>query len=150
MKRSVWILVVSLLIVSLGLVGYLGWKYYQRGLVEEVAPETEWTESKKEMTAAEKCYTDFVDSRSKAKGLGMVDPATVFCGCMGGETKIKETATGQRGLCIIEGETYDEWEYFDKMNPYDNGFSQAPVGYDEWVKFCRENRESVYCRNFEQ
>lgn len=35
---------------------------------------------------------------------------------MGGESKIKETDKGQSGICKIDGNEYDEWEYFRKYS----------------------------------
>lgn len=46
----------------------------------------------------------------------MANPASVFCTCMGGESKIKETDKGQSGICKIDGNEYDEWEYFRKYS----------------------------------
>ena len=46
----------------------------------------------------------------------MANPASVFCTCMGGESQIKETDKGQAGICKIDGNEYDEWEYFRKYS----------------------------------
>lgn len=42
----------------------------------------------------------------------MTNPASSFCVCMGGVPKIKDTAGGQFGMCVINGQEIDEWEYF--------------------------------------
>jgi len=41
-------------------------------------------------------------------GVGMANPASVFCQCIGGDTTNKETASGQVGLC----NGLDEWELY--------------------------------------
>jgi len=70
---------------------------------------------------------------SSAPGMtGMANPASVFCGCMGGQEETRENDKGQYGICIIDGKEYDEWEYVKKFLPPDNPFiplsSPTPAG----------------------
>lgn len=68
----------------------------------------------------EKCYSETMSNKDKLIDPSQPNPASMFCSCVGGKSSIKETAIGQQGLCTIGTETYDEWEYFYKMNPEDN------------------------------
>lgn len=52
----------------------------------------------------------------------MANPASLFCTCMGGELEIGENDQGQYGVCLIDGQEYDEWEYFRTMNPEDKKY----------------------------
>jgi len=44
------------------------------------------------------------------------NPSSVFCTCMGGISSIQDTTQGQKGICLISGKEYDEWEYFRMTN----------------------------------
>ena len=46
--------------------------------------------------------------------IGMANPASVFCKCLGGTFSIKETPAGQEGMCRIFLIEYDEWKYFNE------------------------------------
>ena len=75
----------------------------------------------KNKSDAEKCYNELLNL--SGTGAYMPNPATNFCNCMGGTVSVKTAADGgQSGSCKIDGKTYDEWEYFHKMNPSDNSF----------------------------
>lgn len=76
------------------------------------------------------------------------NPASLFCNCMGGKIVIENTAQGQKGICQINGVNYEEWEYFNEMNPYDNTYSPAKAGFDNWVNYCGLNTGSIYCKHF--
>jgi len=91
------------------------------------------------LTQVEKCYLDSRQAKT--------NPATLFCGCMGGKWRLERTAQGEFGKCKIEGveREYGEWEYFRKLNPYDNTLQKFEGLYEDWIKYCRRNRQSVYC-----
>jgi putative hemolysin len=42
----------------------------------------------------------------------LANPASVFCVEQGGEIVIDEVADGQVGICEIDGERIEEWEYY--------------------------------------
>lgn len=44
--------------------------------------------------------------------VGLANPASVFCVEQGGELVIDEVADGQVGICEIDGERIEEWEYY--------------------------------------
>ena len=88
-------------------------------------------------TRIEECYEGISDSGS---AVGMPNPSSVFCDCMGGVIDTDD--------CTIQGKTYDAWEYFNQMNPYDNTYFPSPKGTEAWRSFCGENRSSVYCKPY--
>ncbi|MCU0652741.1 MAG: DUF333 domain-containing protein [Candidatus Pacebacteria bacterium] len=46
-------------------------------------------------------------------GTGIANPASVYCGQQGGQTKIVEGEGGQQGICVLSnGAECDEWEFF--------------------------------------
>lgn len=68
---------------------------------------------------AQKCYSELTNLQGT--GAYMPNPASVFCKCMGGVGGVVTAADGgQSGTCTVDGKTYDEWEYFHKMNPNSN------------------------------
>jgi putative hemolysin len=42
----------------------------------------------------------------------LANPASVFCVEQGGEIVIDDVADGQVGICEIDGERIEEWEYY--------------------------------------
>ena len=51
-------------------------------------------------------------------GVGIANPASVFCTSMGGTLKIVDTASGQVGNCQLpDGTTVEEWAYFRSVSP---------------------------------
>ena len=140
-KVTTAILLVGLVLIILVTVGILAYQFWWLPSEEVNPPAVKLTE-------AEKCYKEL-------SGLGspgidrMPNPSALFCECMGGELGMEEI-NGQRGLCTVGSETYNEWEYFDKMNPHDNTWTPCPLGYDAWVDFCKQNKDSVYCEGFEE
>ena len=63
-------------------------------------------------TKSEKANRCYAETACDGNSLCMANPAAVFCTCMGGEGKIVEGETGQRGVCLVDGKEWDEWEYF--------------------------------------
>ncbi|MBS3087794.1 DUF333 domain-containing protein [Candidatus Pacearchaeota archaeon] len=54
-----------------------------------------------------------LDENSQTVPVAIANPAATFCIEQGGESKIKTNEDGsQSGLCIIDGQEYDDWEYF--------------------------------------
>lgn len=48
-----------------------------------------------------------------APGVGMANPASVYCQEMGGKLVIVKEAAGERGICHLpDGTAVDEWELF--------------------------------------
>jgi putative hemolysin len=82
------------------------------------------------LTKAEECYEQVTNSNCPEgtvceNSAMMANPASLFCICMGGSLEIREKTEGQYGVCTINGEEYDEWEYFEMMSPK-NGASGTP------------------------
>ncbi len=115
--------------VSASIIGTNGWVIYEKGknysslLPDECkrvncapCPPLEETSAK-----AKECY-----AKTQCEGPMpcMANPASVFCTCMGGELETRENDQGQSGVCLIDGQEYDEWEYFRKMNPSPNPYTQ--------------------------
>jgi len=43
----------------------------------------------------------------------IANPASVFCAKSGGRSEIRNSPTGQYGVCILpDGRVVDEWEYY--------------------------------------
>ena len=49
---------------------------------------------------------------SATGGLGIANPASVFCTSQGGTLSIVDTADGQVGMCDINGVSQEEWAYY--------------------------------------
>ena len=49
--------------------------------------------------------------------VGMADPSSVFCRCIGGTTTIREESAGQRGMCKIGLSEVDAWKLFYEKCP---------------------------------
>lgn len=100
---------------------------------EKPIPEVKYS------SKAEECYWKFKSEMRNLTRPGMPNPASYFCGCMGG------TSGAKPGTCKIDSKTYEQWEYFCKKNPYDNSISGCIKSHDEWVNFCNSHKDSVYC-----
>jgi putative hemolysin len=51
-------------------------------------------------------------------GVGIANPASVFCVQQGGTVEIVDEAGGQIGYCNLpDGTRVEEWEYFRSENP---------------------------------
>jgi putative hemolysin len=80
-------------------------KYYE-DLTDQILHTikiTDTTKNASECLAAVKCANDMPC---------MANPAAVFCTCMGGTSQIIERSDGQYGICIIDGNQFNEWEYY--------------------------------------
>lgn len=54
-----------------------------------------------------------LDSEVSKEPDRVANPASEYCLTQGGEPKIKKNADGgEHGVCVIDGEEIDEWEYF--------------------------------------
>ncbi len=75
------------------------------------------------------------------------NPATIFCTCMGGQWRLVKSAQGEFGKCKVEGtdREYGEWDYFRKMNPFDNTMQKYEGQYIDWLNYCKRNLKSIYC-----
>jgi len=71
-----------------------------------------WWQNYGKFSKAERCY-------KALGGSNMSNPASSFCKCMGGKTKI---GSDQKGLCAFDDMSFDEWGYFKSMNPDDNTY----------------------------
>jgi len=60
----------------------------------------------------ESCYEKVTNVTCPNNIPCMTNPASSFCVCMGGVSKIKNTGAGQVGTCEVNGQEIDEWEYF--------------------------------------
>jgi len=101
--------------------------------VEIASPEPKPIDPK-----VEECYLNLgIMNRT---GEGMANPASIFCTCMGGILKSNDR-------CKVGGKTYGQWEYFDKMNPWDTTYSQCPAGGTACDDYCTANPGSIYCAN---
>jgi len=65
-------------------------------------------------------------------GVGIANPASVFCQSMFGTTDIQHTAAGDTGICVLQdGTRIDEWKYFRtesvKLAKWPSGVA-VPVG----------------------
>ncbi|MFH1899477.1 MAG: DUF333 domain-containing protein [Patescibacteria group bacterium] len=58
------------------------------------------------------CYRQVTNVKCPNGTLCMTNPASSFCKCMGGITRIKNTDAGQQGMCDIGGKETNEWEFF--------------------------------------
>jgi putative hemolysin len=67
------------------------------------------------LTEAEKCYEQVTNIECEDGQKCMTNPASSFCVCMGGLSEIKEGIEGQYGICLINGEEYEEWDYYGMM-----------------------------------
>lgn len=62
-------------------------------------------------------------SQPQAKGqeppmLGMANPASVYCGKLGGKLRIEKTTAGERGICMLpDGTEMEEWALFRRDHP---------------------------------
>ena len=53
-----------------------------------------------------------------AGGVGIANPASVFCASMGGSGKTVTTDAGERTDCVLpDGTVQDEWDYFRAVSP---------------------------------
>lgn len=57
-------------------------------------------------------YEAWITGELVTGGVGLANPASVFCTSQGGELKIVDTEAGQQGVCNINGESVEEWSYF--------------------------------------
>lgn len=91
-RRYILIVVILAVIISVGILGYKYWEY--------------------------RCYKISVSGgRYGSGGIGLADPSSVFCTCMGGKLESEKIpGKGEKGLCKIGSKTYDAWEYFCKKN----------------------------------
>lgn len=64
-------------------------------------------------------------------GVGIANPAAVFCVSMGGTETTEDTPDGQAGYCNIGDQKFDEWAYYReqsvKLSPWPSSV-KAPVG----------------------
>jgi len=73
------------------------------------------------LTKAEECYEQVTNVKCPEGTVCMSNPASSFCVCMGGSLEIKTDETGgQYGICKVDGNEYEEWEYFRTMSPKQN------------------------------
>lgn len=68
-----------------------------------------WQISSSRLTKSQQCYKKVTNIKCPKDTTCMSDPTSSFCTCMGGSTEIREETGGQYGVCIINGETYEEW-----------------------------------------
>ena len=74
------------------------------------APGAPWRPARYEAWTFAKLFTP--------TGIGMANPASLFCESMGGKVQIVTDAAGQRGDCLLpNGTRTDEWTYFRSVSP---------------------------------
>ncbi|CAM3941666.1 DUF333 domain-containing protein [Bordetella tumulicola] len=50
--------------------------------------------------------------------VGMANPASVYCGKVGGQLEIQQTPSGEIGICVLpSGERIEEWTLFRRDHP---------------------------------
>lgn len=50
--------------------------------------------------------------------LGMANPASVYCGKLGGKLRIEKTTAGEQGICMLpDGSEMEEWALFRRDHP---------------------------------
>jgi len=70
------------------------------------------------------CYENAVNSECKyGTEECMANPASAFCVCMGGKLEIREKTEGQYGVCVINGQEQEEWNYFRTTAPQEKNTS---------------------------
>jgi putative hemolysin len=53
-----------------------------------------------------------------ASSVGMGNPASIYCGKVGGKLRIDKTPRGEVGVCVLpDGSEMDEWELFRRDHP---------------------------------
>ena len=71
----------------------------------------------------------------------MLNPATVYCEAMGYEHRVETTEYGERGVCVVEGNSVEEWEFLlgKQAQNYSycakNGYGIEMVGGAQCEKF---------------
>ena len=64
------------------------------------------------------CGSDAEPSDTTTAGVGLANPASVFCVAQGGTVEIVDEADGQVGYCILtDGTRLEEWAYFRSQSP---------------------------------
>ncbi len=64
------------------------------------------------------CGSDDDPSTPTTDGVGLANPASVFCVEQGGTVEIVDEADGQVGYCNLpDGTRIEEWEHFRSENP---------------------------------
>lgn len=105
-KNVIWIVIAVVSI--LGLVAVSGVFY---------AEHRDW--KKAEMRyKAESCYNQILDFQDTpcpegkycTMQVGMPNPSSYFCNCIGGNTDFREDDSGQYGMCVIDGKEVEEWD----------------------------------------
>lgn len=52
--------------------------------------------------------------------VGMANPASVYCGKLGGSLRIENTPGGQVGICVLpDGTEIEEWALYRRDHPAD-------------------------------
>lgn len=78
----------------------------------------------------------------KITGVGMPNPASVFCESMGGTLAIVDTPSGQIGQCTLpDGTVTEEWAYFRATAP---GFAHWPESVAAPTKACTVVRSAAF------
>ena len=82
----------------------------------------------------------------KSGGVGMANPASVFCESMGGTLSIVNETNGQVGYCTLpDGTKTEEWAYFRATSPK---FSQWPAKVAAPTSSCTVVRTSAFAAAF--
>ena len=78
----------------------------------------------------------------KPAGVGLANPASVFCESMGGTLAIVDGADGQVGNCTLQdGTTVEEWAYFRSVSPT---LAQWPAKVAAPINECTVVRSSLF------
>jgi len=75
-------------------------------------------------------------------GLNLGHPAAAYCTELGYDYKIKDTANGQVGVCVINGVEYDDWNFFNGKIGQEYSYC-ALNGYEQITKTDGKNPYSI-------
>ncbi|MFH0749780.1 MAG: DUF333 domain-containing protein [Candidatus Gottesmanbacteria bacterium] len=79
---------------------------------DQILNTFEFTLQKEDAEQTEICKEKTTCEGSSVTNLGCVNPAATFCTCMGGTVTMRNNEQGQYGICVINEQEVDEWEYY--------------------------------------
>lgn len=106
-------LITSITIIVLSY-AYLEYKTTKEQNNNWYTPEMVYDSTNSNILKIEECYDQVTNVECEEGQVCMTNPASSFCVCMGGTIEIKtnEETEDQYGVCKINEEEYEEWEYF--------------------------------------
>jgi len=76
-----------------------------------------------------------------APAFAMLNPATVYCEAMGYAHRVEATEYGERGICVVEGNPIEEWEFLSGKAGQEHSYC-AREGYGVEIV------SGAYCEKF--